>query len=118
MDITLQRILSLIPCKPDGKPVHGEAKKFAQSIGYDTGSMIAMWKNGASDSYKTKLYEISPKYNVSVEWLKGETDIKNPLPDVEDKKRKKVDSIMDRVKNLSDEDLELFAQMVEKMANN
>lgn len=35
-----------------------------------------MWINGSSVSYKNKLHEIAIKYNVSVEWLKGETDIK------------------------------------------
>ena len=33
-----------------------------------------MWENGSSTSYKRKLYEISAAYNVSVEWLRGETD--------------------------------------------
>ena len=76
MDITLERILSLIPRKDDGKFVHGALKQFAQSIGYDGGEIVAMWINGTSESYKKKLHEISDKYNVSVEWLKGETDIK------------------------------------------
>lgn len=76
MDITLERILSLIPRKDDGKFVHGALKQFAQSIGYDGGEIVTMWINGSSESYKKKLHEISDKYNVSVEWLKGETDIK------------------------------------------
>lgn len=76
MDITLERILSLVPRKDDGKFVHGALKQFAQSIGYDGGEIVAMWINGTSESYKKKLHEISDKYNVSVEWLKGETDIK------------------------------------------
>lgn len=76
MDITLERILSLIPRKDDGKFVHGALKQFAQSIGYDGGEIVTMWINGSSESYKKKLHEISDKYGVSVEWLKGETDIK------------------------------------------
>lgn len=76
MDITLERILSLIPRKDDGKFVHGALKKFAQSLGYDGGEIVTMWINGSSESYKRKLHEISDKYNVSVEWLKGNTDIK------------------------------------------
>lgn len=79
MDITLERILSLIPKKPDGKFVHGAKKDFAVSIGYESGDVISMWEKGTSTSYNTKLHEIAAKYHVSVEWLKGETDIKTPF---------------------------------------
>lgn len=37
-----------------------------------------MWIGGTSSSYQKKLHEIAAVYHVSVEWLKGETDIKNP----------------------------------------
>lgn len=77
-DVTLERILSLIPKKPDGKYVHGEKKKFAESIGYDSGDIVSMWINGSSSSYKGKIHEISMKYGVSVDWLEGKTDIKEP----------------------------------------
>lgn len=76
MDIALERILSLIPKKPDGKFVHGAKKEFAISIGYDSGDIVSMWIKGTSTSYLGKLHEIAIKYNVPVEWLKGETDIK------------------------------------------
>ncbi len=78
MDITLERILSLIPRKPDGAYKHGAKKEFAVSIGYDSGDVISMWEKGTSSSYRLKLHEIAAKYNVSVEWLKGETDEKTP----------------------------------------
>lgn len=74
MDITLERILSLIPKKPDGKFVHGALKTFANSIGLKSGNLISDWINGRSESYRGYLYEIAAKYDVSVEWLKGETD--------------------------------------------
>ena len=81
LDISLERILSLIPKKPDGKFQHGELKKFANSIGLKSGNLISDWMNGRSASYENYIYEISEKYNVSVEWLKGETDIKEkPAP--------------------------------------
>lgn len=76
MDITLERILTLIPKKPDGKYVHGAKKEFATNIGYTDGQIVSMWENGTSSSYTGKLHEIAMKYNVSVEWLKGETDIR------------------------------------------
>lgn len=77
MDITLERILSLIPKKPNGKYVHGAKKEFCEEIGAPT-NIVNEWERGASKSYRNYLYQISAKYNVSVEWLKGETDIKNP----------------------------------------
>lgn len=80
MDITLERILSLIPKKPDGKYVHGAKTAFARSIDLHVESII-QWERGKNDGYNAKLYEIAEKYNVSVEWLKGETDIKEK-PDI------------------------------------
>lgn len=76
MDITLERILSLIPKNENGKFKHGSKAEFARNIGYDSGDVVSMWQNGSSVSYKKKLHEISLKYGVSVEWLKGETDEK------------------------------------------
>lgn len=78
MDIMLERILSLIPRKPDGKFVHGALKEFANNIGLKSGNLVSDWMNDRSTSYKGYVYEISAKYNVSVEWLRGETDIKKP----------------------------------------
>lgn len=78
MDIVLERILSLIPRKPNGEFAHGSMKEFAQSIGYHGGETINMWINGSSKSYKKKLHEIASVYNVSIAWLRGETDEKKP----------------------------------------
>lgn len=76
MDITLQRILSLLPTKPDGKIIRGAKKDFAMNIGYESGDIVSQWLKGESTSYKNKLHEIAAKYDVSVEWLEGKTDIK------------------------------------------
>lgn len=73
MDVTLTRILSLLPHE-NGKIKRGAKKTFAQSIGYDSGDIVSMWINGASQSYKKKLHQIADEYHVSVAWLKGETD--------------------------------------------
>lgn len=78
MDITLERILSLIPKKENGDFQHGAQKAFANSIGLKSGNLIADWIKGRSESYTNYLYEISAKYNVSLEWLRGETD--DPAP--------------------------------------
>lgn len=85
MDITLERILSLIPKGEDGKFKHGALKAFANSIGLKSGNLISDWSNNRSHSYLNYLYEISAKYNVSVEWLQGKTDEKNPASDQGDR---------------------------------
>lgn len=78
MDIMLERILSLIPRKPDGKFVHGALKEFASTVGLKSGNLVSDWMNGRSSSYKNYVYEISAKYDVSLEWLRGEVDEKKP----------------------------------------
>lgn len=79
MDIVLERVLSLIPRKADGKFVHGALKEFANNIGLKSGNVINDWINGRNKSYFSYLYQISIKYNVPVEWLKGETDDPQPV---------------------------------------
>lgn len=79
MDITLERILSLLPKKPDGKFVKGAKKEFCENIGAPV-NIVSEWENGKTKSYRNYLYAIAAKYDVSVEWLKGETDIKKAAP--------------------------------------
>ena len=76
MDIMLERILSLIPKKENGDFQHGALKAFANSIGLKSGNLVSDWLKGRSESYKNYIYEVSAKYGVTVEWLKGETDEK------------------------------------------
>ena len=68
-------MLSLIPKKPDGKFVHGAKKDFSKNIGAPE-NIVSDWISGRSSSYKNYAYQISAKYGVSVEWLRGETDEK------------------------------------------
>ncbi len=79
MDNTLKRILSLIPQKPDGKFVHGAVKEFATTLGLKSGNIVSDWIAGRSKSYEGYLYQISALHNVSVEWLRGETDDPTPV---------------------------------------
>lgn len=82
MDITLERILSLLPHKENGELKHGAKKQFAVSLGFKDGTIFNDWLAGRSNTYTNYLYEIADKYNVSVDWLKGESDIKEkPVPD-------------------------------------
>lgn len=75
MDKTLERILSLLPTKPDGSLKHGARTEFAKSIGAPS-NIFAEWISGRNGSYKNYLYQIAEQYNVSVDWLKGESDQK------------------------------------------
>ena len=75
MDIMLERMLSLIPKKENGKYVHGAKKEFCEAIGAPT-NIVSEWEAGKTKSYRNYLYVVSAKYNVSIEWLKGETDEK------------------------------------------
>lgn len=77
MDILLERMLSFIPKKPDGKYVHGEKKKFCLAIGAPV-NIVSEWESGKTKSYRNYAYAVSQVYGVSIEWLRGETDKKEP----------------------------------------
>ena len=116
MDITLERILSLIPKNENGQFKHGSKAEFARNIGYDSGDVVSMWQNGSSVSYKKKLHEISLKYGVSVEWLKGETDEKNP-PVPEDE-RILNEELISRLVSLTPEEMQKVDAFVQGLLAN
>lgn len=82
MDITLERVLSLIPRKENGDFVHGAKKEFCETIGAPP-NIVNEWVRGASKSYRRYLYAITDKYNVSMNWLVGNTDKKEKSPAAE-----------------------------------
>ena len=115
MSISLERILSLIPKKENGDFKHGALSAFARSIGFKDGHIISDWIAGNSESYKNYLYQISALYNVSVEWLRGETDdpeIKKDLSLSTEALDPAVIQLMEEVKNLPPELLDLVANYV------
>lgn len=71
MDIMLKRIFEL---KGDA---HGSTKELADALGI-SGNAITNWKNGTSKSYRGYAEQIAEHYNVSIEWLRGETDVRTP----------------------------------------
>ena len=116
MDITLERILSLIPRKENGDFQHGSLKAFANSIGLKSGNLISDWINGRSESYRNYIYEISSKYGVSLEWLKGETDEKNP-PVPEDE-RILNEELISRLVSLTPEEMQKVDAFVQGLLAN
>lgn len=109
MDIVLERILSLIPRKPDGKFVHGSKKSFADKLELPH-NLIAEWCSGRNKSYYKYLYQISEEYNVSVEWLKGETEIKEkPAP-------KNGDEFWELYMKLEPKKKQLIQNMIEQLS--
>lgn len=80
MDVTLDRILSLLPRNEDGKIRHGAKAELARSLGFSDGAIVSMWEKGTSKSYTGYLYEIASMYGVSMAWLRGETDERQPEP--------------------------------------
>lgn len=115
MDITLERILSLIPKKENGDFVHGEKKKFAEQIGLKSGNVISDWIMERSSSYPNYIYKISAVYNVSVEWLKGETDEKKPTTRIGDGLSETQKEAIELIKSLSDEQLRYFVSFGKSM---
>lgn len=118
MDETLKRILSLLPTKPDGKPIHGAKKEFAASLGL-AHNLITMWEKGQSQSYKNYVYEIAAKHDVSVDWLLGLTNEKTPAPKTQDERSAKeiaLEKIGELADQGSDEELlDLLAAITERL---
>ena len=83
MDTTLERILSLLPHKPDGSLVHGAKKLFCEKVGLAPNT-VTEWIAGRSQSYYRYLYQIAEAFGVSVVWLKGETSEKKPAAQTDD----------------------------------
>lgn len=108
-DITLVRVLSLIPKNDDGTYKHGAKKEFAKSIGYKGGEIVHQWEIGLSTSYLNKIYEISSVHNVSVPWLLGQTDdksIKNTLDISSDAEGQIDDELRSILRGLDSGDIE------------
>ncbi|MBR6654379.1 MAG: hypothetical protein IKL27_06580 [Oscillospiraceae bacterium] len=109
MDITLERMLSLIPRKADGKYVHGEKKKFCEKIGAPA-NIVSEWEAGKTKSYRNYIHATAMAYDVSIEWLRGQTDEKKPAPEGElSEERREVLSMID---GMSDKELIRLKQLI------
>ena len=94
MEITLERLLSLIPRKADGSYIRGGKADFSRRVGLNNPDIIWDWEQGRSKSYERYLYPAAQEYGVSVDWLKGLTD--DPTPP-ERKSRANHDQLIDAI---------------------
>ena len=112
MDITLERILKL---KKDKGITDTQ---FQKDIGvYSTA--LAEWKNGKTTSYLKKLPKIAEYFNVSVDYLLGNTDIKEkPTTQADDElnkllKNEKIRNIVMRLEDAPEDTIEMVAKFIE-----
>lgn len=115
MDITLERMLTLIPKKENGNFKHGALSQFARSIGFKDGHIVSDWIAGNSESYKNYIYQVSALYHVSVEWLQGKTEDKSiketPDPEIEGLSKAKK-ALLGAIDDLTDEQCEKLLPIV------
>lgn len=95
MDIVLTRILECMGQK------HGAGKELADYLGI-SGNVITNWKNGSNRSYLKYLSQIAEFYNVSEDFLRGKTSVR------QDEKRE-MDQLME------DPEFVLFARHTQKI---
>lgn len=99
MDIVLERILSLIPQNENGRFVRGAAAEFSKRINVAP-NLPAEWKAGRNKSYMSKIRDISAAYDVSIDWLLGNTDEKAPTQEPSEREK-----LIDAMDAMSKEDL-------------
>lgn len=116
MDIVLERMLSLIPRKPDGKFVHGALKEFANSVGLKSGNLVSDWMNGRSASYLNYVYTVAAVYGVSPDWLYGKTD-KKEKPDLNEEIGPKKAELLKAVEDLTDAEQAMVLEHIQRLKN-
>lgn len=114
MDIVLERMLSLIPRKEDGRFVHGALKSFANSIGLKSGNLISDWMNGRSNSYQNYVYTVAAVYDVSPEWLLGQSD-KKEKPDLVEEIGPSKAALLEAVADLTDAEQALLLEHIQRI---
>lgn len=94
MDITLERIIKELKTK------NLKQQDLTDALGINYSS-FGNWKAGRNSSYKKYIHAIAQYLGVTVEYLKGETDIKKaPITNDE-----RIDEIYELAKDLSDAEI-------------
>lgn len=94
MDITLERIIQEL------KAQNKKQQDLTDSLGINYSS-FGNWKAGRNSSYKKYIHAIADYLDVSVEYLRGETDTKKP-PITKDER---IDELYEMAKDLTDAEL-------------
>jgi DNA-directed RNA polymerase specialized sigma subunit len=92
MDITLKRIVEELKLKKIKKT------DLTNYLGFSSSAIFGNWISGRNTSYLKYLHAIASYLDVSVEYLKGETDIKKTPIDNDER----LDEIYELVKNLDE----------------
>ena len=94
MNITLERIIQEL------KEQNKKQRDLTDHLGL-THNIFGNWKAGRNSSYKKYIHAIAQYLDVSVEYLKGETDIKKaPIT-----KDERIDELYELAKDLNDAEL-------------
>lgn len=99
LDITLSRIINEL------KVLKKTQTDLTDYIGISDSS-FGNWKKGLNTSYKKYIHVIAEYLNVSVEYLRGETDIKTKKPLSENEERLK--ELFDLTADLSEAEIQLL----------
>ena len=95
MDITLERIVKELDSQKIKKT------ELTERLGFSSSAIFGHWLSGRNSSYKKYIHAIADYLNVSVEYLRGETDIKKP-PITKDER---IDELYEMAKDLTDAEL-------------
>jgi hypothetical protein len=95
MDITLERILQEMQIKAIKKT------ELTDLLGFSSSAVFGHWLSGRNASYLKYIHAIADYLDVSVEYLRGETDIKKP-PITKDER---IDELYEMAKDLTDAEL-------------
>lgn len=102
MDLTMQRILEEMQLQNKQQTELGEHLNVTPNI-------ITDWKSGRLKSYKKYLHGIAEFLGVSVEYLRGETDIKEkPLSENEERLKE----LYNLTADLTDSDIDVLKAFV------
>lgn len=102
MDPILERIIQELQ-------LHEKKQKDLTDFLGLTHNIFGNWKSGRNASYKKYLHAIADFLGVSVEYLRGETDIKqNPLPETEER----IKELYELTEGLTPEDINVLRAFV------
>lgn len=108
-DVTPKRISKLL------KEQNIQRKVFQEDLGFSKNA-VSEWMSGFTKSYRKKLPEIAKYLNVSIEYLLGETDIKEkPVTDNGNGLSEEKKQLIELIQLADDETIALLLQLARKI---